>query len=311
MSFQPLSVVITLIGGLVLAGILGWIRRPRLVVFVPRLFSHSKISDKGQIAEISIMNRGFKTEEAIDRSLNPHLHYELIGSNNPDATLSSSRLSIPRIGSADDCSILLQVENGRFSHDDIVSCLSKEAKAKVTTKLEDIPVTAQQRVVLLALVTLFALVVVFGFLGIDKLLDKDPMQPSASTSTTPDLQEWKVPSHYEGGAIYKSFVAKRILITVSAPTLKSGVLSIPIKASNNSDTPLTLMLSATGSASQDNVDFGNRHVLDKLLFPAESSTHTLAVAIEKDDREPRAVLEFFLETTDGDSMKGIRVVSAE
>ena len=69
MNFQPLSILLTIIGGLILAGLLGWIRRPRLVVFVPRLFSHSRISDKGQIVEISIMNRGFKTEEAVELSL--------------------------------------------------------------------------------------------------------------------------------------------------------------------------------------------------------------------------------------------------
>ena len=104
---QPITIVFALIGGLLLAGILGWIRKARLVVFVPRLFSHSKISDKGQIAEISVMNRGFKTEEGIELLLNPAMHYELVGSNNPDATIVRNKLCVPRIGSADDCSILL------------------------------------------------------------------------------------------------------------------------------------------------------------------------------------------------------------
>ena len=47
MNIQPLSIFLTVIGGLLVAGLLGWVRRPRLVVFVPRLFSHSRISDKG------------------------------------------------------------------------------------------------------------------------------------------------------------------------------------------------------------------------------------------------------------------------
>ena len=98
MTFNPLTLVLTILGGLIVAGILGWIRKPRLCVLVPRMFSYSQLTDKGQLVELTIFNRGFKTEESIEVTLNPSLKYEMLGASSQDATLVKNKLVISLTG---------------------------------------------------------------------------------------------------------------------------------------------------------------------------------------------------------------------
>lgn len=314
MNVHPMTILFTLIGGLILAGILGWIRKARLVVFVPRLFSHSKISDKGQIAELSVMNRGFKTEESVELLLNPAMHYELLGSNNPDALLLNNKLSVPRIGSADDCSILLQVENGKFTHTDIVSCLSKETKATVATKLEEVPVTAQQRVGIIVFFGLFSILILAGIKGIDYFFDLDkPNRETASVEAEPpDHQGWNISRIYTtaDNVIYQSIVSRKITVLDDKPILRRNMLLVPIKVSNDSDMTLTLSMSISGALPQDDIDFVKRRVHDRLLLPKDSIELTLEAVVPGDVDRQTVVLEFFLQTPEGESLKGVKVVRA-
>jgi hypothetical protein len=319
-NFNPLSVALTLLAGLVLAGILGWIRRPRLIVFVPRLFSHSKISDQGQIAEISVMNRGFKTEEAVDLSLNRGLHYELIGSNNPDVELKSGRISIPRIGSADDCSILLQVERGSFTHVDIITCLSKETKGVVKTKLEDIPVTAQQRVAIITFLAFVMGLFVVGFWGVDLITaastapnnstEADSSNPSASHSEV-DSQGWEISDIYVRDKLYKELLDKQVLTTIGDFSIRKDVVTIPISISNRTDRPLTITIWIAAAISQDQIEFKNRRVSDKLLFPGATAELELQAKIGKVSNERKVQLHIYLEGNAGESLIGSRLLDLE
>lgn len=317
MNVQPITIVFALIGGLLLAGILGWIRKARLVVFVPRLFSHSKISDKGQIAEISVMNRGFKTEEGIELLLNPAMHYELVGSNNPDATIVRNKLCVPRIGSADDCSILLQVENGNFTHADIVSCLSKETKATVTTKLEDVPVTAQQRVGLIIFFGLFSAVILAGYKGIDYFFGPEDsvdspavLEPAVLESEPPDLQGWNIADIYakHDNAIYKLITSGEVTLLAEKPTVRGNVLRVPVTLKNESDVPLTLSMSVSATLPQDGIEFSRRRIHDKLVLPHDVIEATLEAAVPAEANRQTVVIEVFLRTPDGESMKAVKIV---
>lgn len=146
MTFNPLALILTILGGLVVAGVLGWVRKPRLCVLIPRMFSYSQITDRGQLVEITIFNRGFKTEEAIEVTLNPALKYEMLGTSNQDATVAKNKLLVSRLGASDEVAVILVVENGVFKPDDISQCLSKETKGTIATKLELVPITSSQRV---------------------------------------------------------------------------------------------------------------------------------------------------------------------
>ncbi len=95
MPLNPLTVILTIVGGLIVAAIVGWVRKPRLVVLVPRMFSYSQLTDRGQLVEISILNRGFKTEESVEVTLGSALSYEMLGSNSQDVKLAQTSCTSP------------------------------------------------------------------------------------------------------------------------------------------------------------------------------------------------------------------------
>lgn len=314
MNLQPVSILLTLLAGLTLAGILGWIRRARLVVLVPRLFSHSKISDDGQIVEISVMNRGFKTEEQIELSLNPKLRYDLIGSNNPDATLTGSKLAIPRIGSADDCSVLLQAERGQFSHSDIVNCLSKESKATVATKLEEVPLTAQQRVGFVAFVVALMLIPVFILFWLESIHPDPPPKVDDVTEPAPppkpDLQGWAIRDIYDDEPMYAAIVEKQLVVSVGAVALQKRAMTFPVTVSNATESAITYSLRTTSPVSDVDIDLSNRMVGDRLLFPGASANHTLSAAVGSFPAEQKAIIVLFLSDEAGSTLRATRMISA-
>jgi hypothetical protein len=317
MSPHPITILYALMGGLVLAGLLGWIRKPRLVVHVPRLFSHSKISDQGQIVEISIMNLGFKTEESVELSLNPALKYELVGSNNPDVTMAANKLAVPRIGSSDDCSVLLQVEKGVFSAADVVTCLSKETKAVVTTKLEEIPATAQQRVGIVAFLAFFVLLGFVFFKGLDYFVGEDPpdspsKEPRAdSVEVEKGAQGWVVSDIYWKGELFEKFREEQIALIVGEPKTGRTTIEVPIQLKNKSNEPISLTIWISGAVSQDDIALEKRRISDQLVFPKDELDLKLTAAIPREEEKRAVIVEFMLESGDGSTLIGRRLISAK
>lgn len=327
MDAQPINLVFTIVGGLLSAGALGWIKKARLVVFVPRLFSHSNISDKGQIAEISVMNRSFKTEEAIELLLNPAMHYELIRSNNPDALLIKNKLLVPRIGSADDCSVLLQVEHGNFSKSDIVSCSSKETKASIANKFDDIPLTANQRISSLIIFAFFALFLFIVFKGTShffgskldesKIVEQKVVEQNASPETAepdspPDHQGWNIPKPYAetNNQLYQLFVSKKILVSVNTATVKRNTLQLDVSIENKSTVPLNLNMSTSGMLPQENIEYSKRAITYRLILPNDAIRAKFEILVPKEKGRQSAFIDFLLMSPDGDLLKGIRTIES-
>ena len=311
MEFNPLTVVGTLLGGLILAGVLGWIRKPRLVAFVPKLFSHSKISDNGQIVEIWFMNRGFKNEEVIEATFNPQLRYELIGTNNPSVALEKGKLLIPRIGTGDDSSVLLQVEGGKFTVADIVSCLSKETKATITSKLEEVPITSSQRVGFLTFLLVFGLLFTLVLRGMDWYFESkiQKQTPAAVVKTPSSMQGWKIAEHYRDNSLWKAIEQNNISIRIATPLRSKQRVRLPVTVTNGTSDALSVTLYISASANQDSIDFNDKRLPDKLLMPGQSVDHSLVAAIATSDTDPKVLVELFLETTDGESLKAKQLIS--
>ncbi|MCW1979631.1 hypothetical protein [Xanthomonas campestris] len=315
MGFNPLTIVGTLIGGLILAGILGWMKKPRLVAFVPKLFAHSRISDNGQIAEIWFMNRGLKNEEQIEAIFNPRLRYELIGSNNPNITLEREKLSIPRIGAGDDCSVLLQIEGGKFSQEDIVSCLSKETKGSITSKLDEVPVTWGQRVGLVAFVIVFGSLLTLAFKGFDWYLDKenkevvDTKNLDSEHPQEDEMNGWQVGDHYRDNTIWKAIAQRKIIITVSESRKIKQRVKLAVGVSNASDEVLSITLSIAASGNQSSIPYQEKNLFDRLLMPNQAVEHTLSAQVDSNDSTPRALIEVFIETADGETLKAKKLIA--
>lgn len=285
MQFNPVTLAATIVGGLLVAAILGWIRRPRLVVLVPRSFSYSQITDRGQLVEISVFNRGFKTEEAIDITLNNSLRYELVGSNSQEASVNGNKITIPRVGPADDVTVLLLVEPGTFKQDDIVQCLSKETKGAIVAKLENVPPSGPQRI---AIVGMFVVVpaLLYGMsFALDYVFDLLKDRPAAvamvkEKRTATQVQGWNVPLfHKTTSLLFEPFVAGKITAAIGAVSRKGEIATVPVSFTNQTDEVLTISFSAKTAFSPKRFKSYELMTNDFVVVPGKTETRTLRVVV--------------------------------
>lgn len=197
MEFNPTALASTIVGGLIVAALAGWIRKPRLIVLVPRSFSYSQITDRGQLVEVSVFNRGFKTEETIDITLNHAMRYELVGSNSQEVLVSGNKITIPRVGPSDDVTVLLLVEPGTFKSNDIIQCLSKETMGRTVEKVENIPPNGPQRIAIVGgfvVIPFFLYGMTFAMDYVVKVLKPLPSAVTDLIKQAPiDVGNWKIP----------------------------------------------------------------------------------------------------------------------
>ncbi len=182
--------LLSMLGALIVAGIVAWLRRPRLAYLVPKIFSHTKADLKGQLAEITIFNRGFSNEEDIVLTLNRKLKYQVIGATATGFELDESKLKIPRLGSNKEITLILTINGGPFSLADIESCLSKSTTGNGFTGLELVPMAAQARLAVTTFLIVMG-VLFFGItFGIDYVFDSKAKatEQTTSGSTDPDIE---------------------------------------------------------------------------------------------------------------------------
>ncbi len=310
MQFNPLTIVLTVIGGLIVAGLIGWIKRPRLVVLVPRMFTYSQITDRGHLVELSVFNRGFKTEEAIDVTLNHMLSYEMIGSNSQDVTVKGNKLHITRIGPSDEVTTLLLVEKGAFKPDDIVQCLSKETKGKTVSKLEEVSPTGPQRIGLVAGLIGIPFLLYAGTLGIDYLFTiarQTSTTVAADASRVVEVKGWKIRRFYEttSRGLFKSFSEGKIAAVISPISRKGDWVSVPIRLTNSTEKVLKISVSMTTAASAQKLKSYELSTGEIVLVPGKSEERVVRVIVPAsatDQIEKVVFIEAFIQDTDGDSL---------
>jgi hypothetical protein len=307
MAFNPISLVLTLVGGLLLAALLGWIRRPRLTVFVPRTFSYNQLSEKGHLVEVTVFNRGFKTEENIDVTLNPALKYELLGANSPDATVEKNRLKMTRIAPSDEITMLLIVENGVFKPDDITQTVSKETKGHTVAKLEEVPPTASQRVVLVAVFLVFPALCYLGYAAINGAFATSAPPAVAAAAEAEKTGGWTVPSVYkrDENKLYAALVAKKISFDIQKLNAKGDVVTVPFKVTNNSDIIITVNLEAITSTNDKRIPSYEQRVHDVIVFPGNSVEKNIngIIPIKSTSNERTIFATVFVQDGDGETMQ--------
>lgn len=284
MEFNPIALTGTIVGGLVLAGLLGWIRRPRLVVLVPRSFTYSQITDRGQLVEISVFNRSFKTEETVEVTLNRALRYELLGSNAQDAVVEGNKIKMPRIAPSDDVTVLLLIEHGSFKRDDIVQCLSKETKGTVVGKLEEVPPSGPQRVAIISLCVavpalLYGLTFVLDY-AYSTVKHPAPVSAAADERAPIDIRGWKVPwFHEKTTSLLAPFKDGRIGATYGTVTRKGDLATVPITISNQTDQVLKARIAMVTAASSKRFKSYELATGEFLLTPGTSQSRSVTVVV--------------------------------
>lgn len=315
MNWHPITLLLTLVGGLVTAGLIGWIRKPRLILLVPRLFSFSMLGAKGQLAELSVFNRGWKTEEAVEVSLSPNFTYEIIGSNSQDVTLDANKLLISRIGAGDDVTTILLAEGGVFSANEITNCLSKESKGKTVKKLEDVTPTGPQRI---ALVVIFILLPVTFYLSYSVLsayfsreirsigaaaTENVSREVIASMGDGSLVQDWVVPKYAKSlsGATYQAFVSGQLELRVGATSRKKDIVSVPVTLTNKSQFVVQLDVTMNTVTSKGRIPSHKLSNYDSFVLPGTAVTVSIDVVIPAAPKEyeRNVYLEASLKETGG------------
>lgn len=141
-----LGLVVTLFGSVLIYAF----RVRQLYVVIPRLFSVSALTSKGKIIEVRIFNKSRVTEEDVIVALSPDRTYEIVASTDSSSTLDENSIRIPRISPGDDYSVLMLVEGGNFTKDEISTVSSKATKGKLIEGVENVPPNSGTLVLVLA-----------------------------------------------------------------------------------------------------------------------------------------------------------------
>lgn len=134
-----LKILVGVVSSLIMLFLTYIFKRRQLYVVTENLYRTSEISNKGILCEISIFNRGRLIEEDIKVSLDNSLKYELVAFNDSSMSLDNNIIKVNRLHKKSKISVLLLVENGDFSHKQILQVDSKTEKGKIIEKTENIP----------------------------------------------------------------------------------------------------------------------------------------------------------------------------
>lgn len=282
--------LLSILGALIVAGIVAWIRKPRLAYLVPRLFNKSNTSEHVQLAEITVLNRGFGNEEDVVLTLNPKFKYEITGSTSRDYVFEDNKLTIPRIGSNKEITVVLTVEaialTGQlFSQADIESCLSKATTGIGAASLAEVPSSGQSKIAGVVTFIFIPILAFTVFWGLEKLFNPKDLEANASAAEasaksaeidaasaadaasqalaeareaiankTKVYKGWKVPSLYynSGGKVFRDFERGAITITVGDIKRSStnDLVAVPVLIKNLTDSPIRYSFTMTTAASE-------------------------------------------------------------
>ena len=114
-------------------------RMRQLYLAVSKLYRHAALADKGSITELVIYNKGNHVEEDILIQIDPNLKGQLLASSTTDLKMHDSTITINRLHTASDISLVLLVEHGVLEKNKIFSFTSKATKGLVVDKVESVP----------------------------------------------------------------------------------------------------------------------------------------------------------------------------
>ncbi|KAB7675761.1 hypothetical protein GBN23_11605 [Plesiomonas shigelloides] len=299
---SPNVVIGSIIAALVVAAIMAYINRRALFVIVPRSFSYSDLS-AGQIVELTIINKGNKSEESVEVQLQPKLKYTLIASTLPSLELSTNCIiKLHRLPKGEDVSVILSVEDGDFSQECVLSISSKETKGKVKNKIEE----SQQSSTLEAGVALLVILVgmpLFGYFGgnifVQEILPEISPATKAEIEMVSKLEEqgWENVNEFVK-AVGTNPSESEWPITVSLPERNGELLSFVIEIDNK--LPARAEYSVSLTSTYDQIDYFKKYNIwsnnreTYLLLPNQNDSKKLSIYLPYKAETKIVVFEFFV-----------------
>jgi hypothetical protein len=316
LEFNPLTSILSIFGALGVAGLIGWIKKARLVALVPKTFSYSELTESGhgQLVEIAVFNRGWKTEDTIDVTMNPTLSYQMLGANSQDVKVEKNRLKISRVGPADEITTLLIVEKGTFQLGDILQIVSKESKGIIVSKAEEIGLTGPQRiqaVVYLVIMLLTIGAIVYFFSQITGYSSASQNEPPPAITKKDDLPvkvgDWNIEEHYRSkdNSLYQGLLKNEIKFTVGTAHSKGDSTLVPVRMTNTGASPLLVTLSMNSNASAGRIPSYELRSSEITLAANQTIERSIRVIIPiRSSEVDRSVyMEVFIRSIDGETLQ--------
>lgn len=294
--------------GLVVAGIRAFMNRRRLYVIVPRMFSYSELSTSGQVVEITVTNKGTRTENDIEVKLAPNLTYEVVASTLPGLKIEpTGLLRIGRLAKSEDVSIVLTVEGGDFDRESVLSVNSQDTKGEITKQIAD----SQETTPLQAWLILLAIFVVlpgmgyfYGTIFVEEVWPELRLFSGDAAKKRQELvaEGWEEIDDFMGSEEYEPYIGDWP-VQVKFPKRKGDLLIFEISFENklSERVEFTASLSSAFDDAEYRRRYGrwpNTREAGILLLPGQSTTRSIEAYLPFAADTKVVVFEFIMEPPD-------------
>ena len=277
-----LRILASIIGGLILAMAIALVRRRRLIVIAPKLYAHTQLTDRGNIVELTILNRGIRTEEDVRVNMSSACKYSLLASNSADLRLKESTMYADRIPPNDEITAIFAAEEKGFGKEEISSVTSKETKGRIADSFDQVwPSTKDILVGGGLLAGLFAVMMAVALVG-PSLYKSVLGEPSLSAPARPELasfleaEGWEVRDGFLTSEIAGFYEDNEFPLDVQVEREDWDFVLIHVRVHNKSDDILDVYADIASPARlKERTSKVNSSVYNLLVFPGEQAEEDL------------------------------------
>ncbi len=306
MDTWSMRLVMAVVAALVVSAITALIRKRRLYLLAPRLFSFSGLSDRGAVVEITLFNRGIYSEEQVEVSLNAACRYDLVASTSRDVFLANGKISLPRMPPEEEVTIIFLAEGKEFSTADIQSISSKAVRGHIAKRLEDLLPSTRKLGLSGLWAALAATAFVAGMIGVGNYFDRQAKQELAklgSTAPTTTLASedapaywkargWNVSARYFGTALAETTGRTRLPVVVVGLKRTGDQVRVALRADNRSETLFRVDAKVISPAVEPGQFDPDSWINDVFVFPGSQKEFSLKARLPATAPQQILVVDF-------------------
>lgn len=297
--------LLSILGILVTAAIIAYSRKRRLYLVVPKIYSHTELSDQGQAFQLGIYNHGPVTEECIRIQLAKDRTYTLAASTDSSVELSGNEINISRLNNNDEMSLILFVGGGEFTDKSILKIASKDVKGVIIDSVEKVPMSFPTIVKGTLAALVIALICMGGpaFFGYqigklngkteilkERLAEMNKEEPELPTELV--ALQWESMAKFFSSDYYKEANDKSFPVKILYYRNEKNAAVVKLEFANNASKRVNFNVKLISPHGIDGpgVKFGDHYEHDILLFPGEHKTLTLKVVQPKDAKNKTIIV---------------------